>query len=275
MDYFAIKIETTTEIGEILMAFLPDQAFDTFEEHESGITAYIPAKDWTETVEHYLKDLQKTYSFTFEKELIPYRNWNAEWEANFKPVIVENFCAVRASFHPANPDVKYDLVIDPKMAFGTGHHETTYMMMARMETINFAQKKILDYGCGTGILAILASKLGANPIDAVDIEIESYENTINNAVINQVGNINAFHGDLSVISSKNYDIILANINRNVILNSLQSLYEMMNPKSLLVVSGCMLADESIVINTAQQTGFQHQVTLKRNNWLCISFTKEM
>ncbi len=273
MDYFALKIETTTEIGEILMAFLPDYSFDTFEEHETGIIAYIPTKDWNITVENYLKDLQKTYPFTFEKEFIPYKNWNAEWEANFKPVIVDEFCAVRASFHPTTPNVKYDLVIDPKMAFGTGHHETTYMMMARMQTIDFQNKKVLDYGCGTGILAILASKLSASSIDAVDIEIESYDNTINNSIINSVHNINALHGDLSVISSKNYDIVLANINRNVILNSLQSLYEMMNQESLLIVSGCMLADESIVIDAAQQTGFQHQSTLKRNNWLCISLKK--
>lgn len=273
MDYYGIILATTPATGEILMAFLADLPFDNFEEKSIGLIAYIPVKDWNKTVETVIQDLQKKYTFTYEKKLIPYRNWNAEWKASFQPIVVNAFCAVRASFHPRNPNVPFDLIIDPKMAFGTGHHETTYSMLEMMKSLNFKSKKVLDYGCGTGILAILASKLEANPISAVDIEIESYENTINNANINSVSNIKAFHGDLSCITSKNYDIILANINRTVLLNSFESLYKMIVKGGVLIISGCLLSDEKLMLEAIQSNGFIHQKTIKKNKWLGMKMTK--
>ena len=166
-------------------------------------------------------------------------------------------------------NIDHELLINPKMAFGTGHHETTFLMMQRMADINFQGKKVLDYGCGTGILAILASKLGANPIDAVDIEEPSYHNTIENAQFNKVENINSIWGTLDHITASNYDIILANINRHVILNSLETLFEKLTINGHLLLSGILEEDGDLVLAAAKNAGFYMYQKHQRGNWLCL------
>ncbi len=275
MDYYNYQIATSSaEWAEIVMAELGDLPFDTFEETPAGLNAYIRVPDCEEWVEEEIATLQLQYNFTFERKFVAHRNWNAEWESNFQPIIVGNFCSVRASFHAPILSVKHDLVIDPKMAFGTGHHETTYMMMQLMENIDFSNKKVFDYGCGTGILAILAEKLGANNLDAVDIERPSYESTIENAEINGCSHIKAVHGTLDDIKTGDYDVIFANINRNIILASLPRLAEQLAKNGILLLSGILQQDEDIVKEGVEAANLKFDSLESRGKWLALKVEKQ-
>ena len=278
MNYYSFEITTPQydeEKGDVITALLSDLPFDTFEDTGHCLKAYISEEQLTQDIENQLVELSKTLDFQFEKTFIPYQNWNVLWESNFEPIRIDDFVAVRADFHPptvdenGNQTVLFDLVINPKMAFGTGHHETTYMMMQLMRDINFEGKKVLDYGCGTGILAILASKLRAEYIEAVDIEAASFENTIENCKINNVQNVKAFEGTLEVIEASDFDIILANINRNVILDSLFSLKNKLNTDGVLLISGFLKEDETVMQKAVLENGFKITNTIQRGNWLCM------
>ncbi len=273
MDYYNFHIKTEPEKIEILLAFLAELPFDSFEEKEFGLDAFIPQKDFDLSVEKELLELQKRISFSFEKEILKAQNWNSIWESNFEPLIVDDFCSVRADFHKPASNVAFEIIINPKMAFGTGHHETTFMMLQSMKIIDFNTKKVLDYGCGTGILAILASKLGSKQIDAVDIEIEAFENTLENAQRNEVSNINAIHGTLDDIENSDYDIILANINRNVILDTMESLYEKLAKNGKLIVSGILKQDEKLLVKKALNIGFSLKNTVQKGDWIGSHFEK--
>lgn len=273
MDYYNYQIKT--ELPEVLMAFLNELSFDTFEETDEGIDAWIPVKALTTDIETEIKQLQGQFNFTWKRELVKHQNWNKVWESNFSPVVVGKFCAIRADFHEPIEEVQYEIVINPKMAFGTGHHETTFMMMSKMETLDFKDKKILDYGCGTGILAILADMLGATDIEAIDIEEESYLNTLENAERNGATHIKTFHGTLPDIQNKNFDIILANINRNVILESLSSLYDKLKSDGLLIVSGFLQQDEHLLVTQSKAVGFQTGRRLQKGKWICQTLEKNI
>jgi ribosomal protein L11 methyltransferase len=272
MNYYAIEItppQYSAEKNDIIIALLSDLPFDTFEETPKGVKAFIPENDWNADVETQLTELSEDFDFSFEKTFIPYQNWNVIWESNFQPIQVDDFVGLRADFHPPTEGVVFDLVINPKMAFGTGHHETTYMVMQLMRDVDFVGKKVLDYGCGTGILAILASKLGAMDLEAVDIEQASYENTIENCAINDVHNIKPFCGTLDVVPVSSCDIILANINRNVILYSLPDLKSRLNVGGTILISGFLKQDEQILLDATQKEGFKHIETKQRGNWLSM------
>jgi ribosomal protein L11 methyltransferase len=270
-DHLCYIIRIAPEMQEILLAFLEEMPFNAFEETEDGWKAYPDQKISAAEMDSQLDDLKDRFPFEYSKEHIKGENWNAIWEAGFKPVLVDNYCGIRANFHPPFEHVKHEIVIQPKMAFGTGHHATTFMMIKMMETLDLSGKMVFDYGCGTGILAILAEKEGARLIDAVDIEEESYENTIENAAINQVAHITTFLGKLDDVPAKKYDIILANINRNVILNSLDTLYSRLKPESFLLVSGILHEDENKVINRASTAGFKHLELIRKGDWSCLKF----
>ncbi len=273
MDYYNFQINTEPENIEILIAFLGELPFDSFEEQEQGLNAYIQIKQFNKSIENKILDLQKQIWFTFDRQVIKAQNWNAIWESNFKPLIVDDFCAIRADFHEPVTNVAHEIIINPKMAFGTGHHETTFMVLQAMENIDFYNKNVLDYGCGTGILAILTSKLGAKQIDAVDIEIQSFENTLENAQNNKINNIKVIHGTLENIEDSSYGIILANINRNVILNSMESLYGRLVKNGKLIVSGILKQDKSLVLEKAADIGFRLNNTVQKNKWICSIFEK--
>jgi ribosomal protein L11 methyltransferase len=272
MNYYAIEItppQYSEEKNEIMIALLSDLPFDTFEETATGLKAFILEKDWNAEVEEQLVEISQMLDFSYQKTFIPYQNWNAVWESNFQPIKVDDFVGLRADFHPPTEGVVFDLVINPKMAFGTGHHETTYMVMQLMRDLDFKGKKVMDYGCGTGILAILASKLNAAVIEAVDIEEASYDNTIENSAINQVYNVLPFCGTLDAIPSTDFDIILANINRNVILYSLSDLKNRLNKGGTLLISGFLKQDENILLDATKKEGFTHLETKHRGNWLSM------
>lgn len=268
--YQRFSIQTAPEWREILLAFLAELPFDSFEDSEAGLNAYLPpGADLAET-EQQIRQLQTDYPFTYTVEAIKTENWNAVWESNFDTVRVQNFCGIRAEFHPPFEGVQHEIVIRPKMAFGTGHHETTWMMMDRMSQMDFKDKLVFDYGCGTGILAILAVQLGAAHVDAVDIEYPAYENTLEHAELNGVGEqIKAFFGTLDDVPSATYDVILANINRNVILASLPELRKRLSANGLLLISGILHEDEPAILEAATGQGFLEMAQQKRGNWMAM------
>jgi ribosomal protein L11 methyltransferase len=273
MHYHKYEFVTSAETSELLIAFLSDAPFDTFEETPEGFNAYMPESAENEPVEALLKELQEQFTFTWRREFIPGQNWNELWESNFQPVIVGDFCAVRADFHAPIPQVRHELVINPKMAFGTGHHETTWQCIAAIEHLPLAGAHVLDYGCGTGILAILASKQGATQLEAVDIEEQSYLNTLENCAANNVHNVVVRQGTLSDVQGHDFDGILANINRHVILDSLPRLAELTRPGGWLLISGILLSDEDIVTAAAHTAGFEKKSMNSRGNWLCGVFER--
>jgi len=269
MDYQLFEVETTTENIEPLITLFAELSFDGFEEKESGFSAYIPIDNTKlDVVVSKLAKLEHFYDFSYATEIVKYQNWNAIWEAGFQPIIVDDFCGIRADFHDTIEGVKHELVINPKMAFGTGHHETTHMMIQTMEQLDFDDKTVFDYGCGTGILAILASKLKAKSIVAVDIESESYLNTLENSDINKIENIVVVEGTLDSIEPNRFGIILANINRNVILASLASLKKYLSKDGQLIISGFLKDDEDKMLKAVVDNGYLIKNKLQRNNWLC-------
>jgi ribosomal protein L11 methyltransferase len=268
--YHAYNIKST---DEVIIGLLSQFDFEAFEENEDHIIAYIKSQDLSETLRIEIDQILIKFGVEFSLNQMADKNWNEIWESEFQPVIVDKFCQVRADFHPAVSGIKYDLVINPKMAFGTGHHATTYMMMASMESIDFQGIDVFDFGCGTGILAILASKLGADKIDAVDIEQESFLNTIENSSINDVNNIVAYCGDLADVPLKEYQVILANINRNILLKYAVDLSTRIASGGLILLSGILIDDEEIVIDAFEKSGIHHQKTLEREGWKCIQFLK--
>lgn len=273
MNYWQYHIITEPRYLEIIQAFLAELPFESFEETSEGFNAYLPATENTENLNIQLIDIQSKFPFSYKKKEIENRNWNAEWEASFQPVKVDTFCGVRADFHPPLLDVKHEIIINPKMAFGTGHHETTYMMIQAMRELPFKTAKVLDFGTGTGILAILASKLGASIIDAVDIEREAYDNTLENSQINNIDNVQVYHGTLDNILDSGYDIVLANINRNVIIDSFPALAEKIKRNGVLLISGILKDDAPIMETFADDFRFTVDERFYRGNWACLKLLK--
>lgn len=273
MNYWQFRF--TTNEPDILTAFVGELPFDMFQETEAGFDAWMPASHEVQLVENELIELQSERVFQFEKEFHPSQNWNEIWETNFHPVIVEDWVGVRADFHEPISGVRHELVINPKMAFGTGHHETTWMCLHTMRDFDFSGKKVLDFGCGSGILGILALRLGATEVEAIDIEFESFLNTQENALKNSVQNLTARQGILENVEGSHFDFILANINRNVILDSAFQLAGLCRPSGWLIASGFLKEDESIVVDVLWRIGFQLNAIHERGNWLCLVFQRRV
>jgi ribosomal protein L11 methyltransferase len=270
-SYLAITFDKN---DEILLGLLSAYPFESFEEvGDDCLIGYIREDDYTAETESEIKDLALRNTTGITVERIEPQNWNELWEASFQPIEVDHFCRVRADFHPPTEGFEYDLIINPKMAFGTGHHATTYMMISAMSGVNFKNKSVLDYGCGTGILAILASKMGASQIDAVDIENESFLNTRENSEINHTENVQALCGDIHAVPQQEYDIILANINRNVLLDSCKDIYVRTVNKGLLLLSGILEEDRIVIESAFTEAGFGFKDIRQREQWLCMAFVK--
>lgn len=258
---------------DLLIDSLSSIGFDTFEETDAGFKAYIPVADFKQDlVTQALEEYRDMFTFSYEQNLIPYKNWNEVWESNFEPLDINGLCYVRATFHQPRPDFKYEIVIDPKMAFGTGHHQTTSMMMQWMLEENFNQKKVLDMGCGTGILAILASKLGAEELVAIDYDPLCYDSTLENSRLNGAGQIKVICGSKEAIPDQKFDIILANINRNILLDQMDRYAESLTENGLLFLSGFYDgSDLEIIKEKASSLKLIFSGSQTDNNWVAAKF----
>jgi len=269
MDYWEYSLKIAEDQRDIILAFLSEWPFDSFQETEEGLNAYLPASAKDQVPEKAIDALASRFGGSLAVRKLPFVNWNETWESNFHPIVIDQFCAIRADFHQPIKEVKHEIVINPKMAFGTGHHDTTWMMMNAMRGHDLSRKKVLDYGCGTGILAILAARMGATMIDAVDIELPAYENALENVQINNAFNVQVFHGNLDVILDNRFDFILANINRNVILATLPALHNKLNKGGILLISGILHQDEPVILTAAEKAGFTVDEKFYRNEWCCF------
>ena len=270
---YTFKVSPKEPATEILIAQLGFAGFESFVENEDGVTAYIQENDWNSTI---LKDIQilnsSEFKITFEEEVIEQINWNSEWEKNFNQIEVDNLVSIRAPFHE-NPNLKYDIVIEPKMSFGTGHHETTHMMVQHLLDLDLTNKKTLDIGCGTGILAIFAEMKGAQPIDAIDIDNWCYLNSIENVERNNCKHISVFEGDASLLLNKKYDVIIANINRNILINDMSSYMNCLNENGIILFSGFYKEDIPIIDAEVSKYGLILDKVIERNNWVSLKYIK--
>lgn len=268
---YEFKVEPLQPAVEILIAELGYAGFESFVENETGVTAYIQKEAWTDGILndiHVLNSDEFEITYTFSE--IEQTNWNAEWENNFNPIVVDNVCAVRAPFHDKF-DTEYDIVIEPKMSFGTGHHETTHMMIQHILKADVKDKTVLDMGCGTGVLAILTELKGAKSIHAIDIDNWCYLNSLENVERNNCKSISVFEGDASLLEGKSYDVIIANINRNILLQDMKTYTSCLNKGGILFLSGFYDNDIPAIDAEVSKYGLTIQDTLERNNWVALQY----
>jgi ribosomal protein L11 methyltransferase len=255
---------------EILIAELGEVGFESFVENENGVVAYIQKSDWNANLLANIFVLNSNeFQIEFTQKEVAQTNWNAEWEKNFSPIEVDNLVSVRAPFHE-NANLKYDIVIEPKMSFGTGHHETTHMMIQHLLQLDLQDKKVLDMGCGTGILAILAEMRGATKLDAIDIDNWCYINSIENIARNNCKHITALEGDASLIKGK-YDVIIANINRNILLNDMHIYANALCKNGTLLLSGFYKSDIDIINTEVEKYQLTFVKQIERNNWVALQY----
>jgi ribosomal protein L11 methyltransferase len=265
MKYTKVEIIVNDASQDEIIAILDDYDPTGFEQQAETLVAYFRENSIaSETLGNLLE------GFSFSLSDLEERNWNEEWEKAFDPVIVEDFVAVRAHFHPPVSGISHDIIITPKMSFGTGHHATTYMMMQQMRDIDFEGKTVFDFGTGTGILAILAERLGAASITAIDVDEWSINNATENILQNECCKIQVFQS--SDIPAQPFDIVLANINRNVILEYLPMLSNGASPKQLLLLSGLLTTDEQVIHGVAEENSLILRKRGERQGWLSLLLT---
>lgn len=268
---YEFKVAPLQPGSEILIAELGYAGFESFVENHEGVTAYIQKEEWRADI---LADIQildsEEFEITYTFNEIEQTNWNEEWEKNFKPIIVDDLVTVRAPFHD-QPTTKYDLIIEPKMSFGTGHHETTHMMIQHIIRNDFNGKTVLDMGCGTGLLAILAEKVGASKLEAIDIDNWCYLNSVENVERNSCEYISVFEGDVALLQDKKYDIIIANINRNILLQDIAVYAKCLNKNGSLFLSGFYEDDLKLITETCAKNGLLFEDKILRNNWVAAKF----
>lgn len=275
MDYLKITITLSPdkeEYRDMLMAGLADEGFESFVENEDTLEAYIPAPDFKK--ESLNIDFSDLFKIDWTEEFIPDQNWNEEWEKNyFKPLIIADRCVVRAPFHEDYPECEYEIVIEPNMAFGTGNHETTYMMMEHILETDQKNKNVLDMGCGTGILSILSSMNGALSVTSIDIDKWSYDATTENAQINKCLNIKSILGDASSIPDDEFDIIYANIQKNIIIRDMPEYKKVLKPEGLIFFSGFYNDDLEDIEKAANDLGLSFINKKLSNNWCSAKFKR--
>lgn len=269
MGYIEISFKVSAEEQkEILIALLSEMQFEGFEEQTHQLKAFIPFDLYNEeTFRQLAEEMQLQYAIAEVADT----NWNHVWESNFQPVIIGD-CALRASFHQPIKNVQYEIIVTPKMSFGTGHHATTFMMIQQMQAIDFKNKMVLDFGTGTGVLAILARKLGAAKVVAIDNDSFSIENATENFINNNMDGIELKMAD-NANTEKMFDIILANITRNIIQENFPLFDIQLAEGGFLLLSGLLKEDEKNIMDTAENAKFALKHKLEKDNWICLLFTK--
>ncbi|MCX6296123.1 MAG: 50S ribosomal protein L11 methyltransferase [Bacteroidetes bacterium] len=274
MNYIevAISIEPRDQGSDVLIARLSELGFESFVETDLGFLAYIQEEEYSEEeVELTIGDFQDLFIIAFSSKIIPKQNWNKEWESNFHPIDVVGKCYIRAPFHEKKQGYLLDIIIEPKMSFGTGHHDTTQLMIQILMLLNVKNKSLLDMGCGTGVLAIAASMLGANPITAIDIDDWSFENTIENLSKNNINNTLVHKGNAQILEGKIFHTILANINKNVLLADMSIYKKVLKKNGNLVLSGFFETDIKEIREKAEGLGFKYEERYISNKWAALHF----
>ena len=267
MNYIQIAITAEKQIQELLIAQLTEIGFDGFEETDTILKAFIQEELFNLTS---VTKILVTYNLSFQQITIPKQNWNEVWESNFSPVIIDDFVGIRANFHQNQQNVEYEIVITPKMSFGTGHHATTFSVIQLMREVDFKNKIVFDFGTGTGILAILAEKLGASKVLAVDNDDWCIENATENCTINNCQTID-IHKVTNAQSTLQFQIVIANINKNIILENLQFLQNSLASNGVIILSGLLAEDEADILKAVQSLNWHHQKTIQKGMWIAMLF----
>ena len=272
-QFLKVTIQANPDLHEILVAELGMLSFDSFQEQDGELDAFIEESLFNE---HALNDVLDQYGISLEikVEKLKNINWNEQWEKNFDPVYIKNQVQIRATFHESKPDYRYDVIINPKMSFGTGHHETTSLIVSEQLNIGHQQKRILDVGTGTGILAIMARKLGADKLTVTDIDDWCIENCQENFALNNIENVEILHGTINNLTfSHANDIIFANINKNVLLAEMDHYEKLLSPDGLLVLSGFYVDDLADIKHKANKLGLKPIRENSLNNWSVLSLSR--
>ncbi|VAW10126.1 Ribosomal protein L11 methyltransferase [hydrothermal vent metagenome] len=269
---YDFKVEPIQYAVDILIAELGEVGFESFKENDEGVLAYIQKKDWEDGILNNIQILKnENFEISYHLKEIPQENWNTTWEQNFNPINVSDQCVVRAPFHEKQKTT-FDIVIEPKMSFGTGHHETTHMMLQYILEHDFERKSVLDMGSGTGVLAILAAMKGAALIDAIDIDNWCYLNAKENIERNNCGHINVLEGDASMLVDRGkYDVIIANINRNILLADIPTYAKCLYENGVLFMSGFYKEDIPLISSKCNGAALKFEKNIEKNNWVAVKY----
>jgi len=278
-NYIEVNITFTPSeelYADIMASILGEKGFDSFTYSDDVMKAYVLESVFTEALlEEAKAEFPMEVEIAYNYQTVETKNWNEEWEKNyFQPIVIGDRCVIHSSFHQDTPGAKYDILIDPKMSFGTGHHETTSLMLAALLDADVNGKSFLDMGCGTAVLAILARMKGADPVTAIDIDEWAYENSIENIRLNQVSDIDVKLGGAELLGSEKYDVILANINRNILLQDIQNYTACMNDGSQLFMSGFYVEDIPMIREEAERNGLTFISHSEKNRWVAVQFVKK-
>lgn len=278
MDYnkISVNIQPRSPWVDVFIDELSQLGCDSFEETENGFAAYITVELFGNQISDFFEKSKSNAlieSLHYEVETIVAKNWNEVWESSFDPIVVGSWCTIKAPFHKLTSSTAHCVIIEPKMSFGTGHHETTFMMVENMKQLDLKNKKVLDMGSGTGVLAILAKKMEANAVTAIDIEEWAVENCTENATMNNVS-VEIKLGGKEQITASDYDVILANINRNILADQMSTYSESLKANGKLLLSGFLSDDETFITKIAQQNNFTFASKAQKENWLCLTFSKK-
>ncbi|MCX6272486.1 MAG: 50S ribosomal protein L11 methyltransferase [Bacteroidetes bacterium] len=277
MSYFRVTLSydrLTLDEG-LITALLMEKGFDSFEDTEDGVIAYIPDNEWNRNkFEAWLANRFQDGVTLISCEPLMEKNWNEVWESNFSPVTIAGLCLVRAPFHPPDPAYPLEIVIEPKMSFGTAHHETTSLVMELMLGLDMKGQRLLDMGCGTGILAILAVKLGADSVLAIDNDYWAFENSKENIIRNQVDNrVTVVLGDAKTITGRHFQLIIANINRNILLTDMKIYGSCLEKGGSLILSGFYDTDIAAIEQETAKQKLSLLRYLEKNHWIAAVFIK--
>lgn len=268
-----ILIPNNSPFREIIVAKLNEVGFESFSEDEHNLKAYIQEdKLIFKDVLGILNNIKKLTNIAYKINKIKQENWNEKWERNYFPVIINDICVIRAPFHE-KINCKYELIIMPKMSFGTGHHETTELMIKQILNLKLKNKNVLDVGCGTGVLSILASKLSASQVTGIDTDDWAFQNSIDNSKLNNVDNIHFVNGDVNAVTKNKYDYIFANINLNTIIDQLLTYINLITSKGSILISGFYEENEGVILTLVKKFNLKVVTKKNKNKWLMLHISK--